>query len=459
MNNKFSLLLTTLLLTACGGGGGGTGGGGTTASNIYSVGGTLKGLSSGNSVTVTNNGADNTSLTVNGAFSFPTKQANNSTYSFAISTQPINQTCSYTYGAGAISGVSVTNINLFCGLAPVGSFVATGSLNTARYDHSATLLQSGEVLVVGGLGTVSVTSFLTSAELYDPTTGLWTATGSLPSARQNPTATLLPNGKVLLVGGTDSVGSQLTSAELYDPNTGLWTATGSLATARQGHTATLLSNGKVLVVGGVNSASVGSQLTSAELYDPNTGLWTATGSLATARQGGHTATLLSNGKVLVAGGLSPTVTVASSELYDPNTGLWTATGSLATARQNHTATLLPTGKVLVTGGLSGPTIYASSELYDPNTGLWTTTGSLSANRYSHTSTLLPSGKVLAVGGFTSSPGTGTELYDPNTGLWSGTGATVSTIQYQTATLLSTGKLLVAGGWTQPTVRSSSELYW
>ena len=186
-------------------------------------------------------------------------------------------------------------------------------------------------------------------------------TGSLAAARENHTATLLSNGKVLVVGGFDG-SSALASAELYDPTSGTWSATGGLATARRLHTATLLPNGKVLVAGGVGSSGY---LTSAELYDPASGSWAATNSLATAREY-HTATLLPNGKVLVAGGYnSSSGYLASAELYDPTSGTWSATNSLATARYVHTATLLPNGKVLVAGGndLNTSSVLASAELY------------------------------------------------------------------------------------------------
>ena len=192
------------------------------------------------------------------------------------------------------------------------SWTATGSMNTARYDHSATLLPSGKILVAGGFG-------MTTAELFDPATGTWTAAG-LPTARQNHTATLLPNGKVLVAGGGAGK-SSFKSAVLYDPATGTWTATGSMGTGRLFHTATLLPDGKVLVAGGLNSV----YLTSAEVYDPATGRWRETGSLNTGR-GSHTATLLPSGKVLVAGGGS-NKQLSSAELYDPATGAWTATAS------------------------------------------------------------------------------------------------------------------------------------
>ena len=156
------------------------------------------------------------------------------------------------------------------------TFGDTGSLNTARYGHTATLLPNGKMLVAGGGGS---SGFLSSAELYDPASGTWTATGSLNSARYLHTATLLPNGKVLVAGGYYGVAS--TGAELYDPASGTWTATGSLNAARADHTATLLPNGKVLVAGGFGITS--GVLTSVELYDPASGTWSATGNLNTAR--------------------------------------------------------------------------------------------------------------------------------------------------------------------------------
>ena len=273
-----------------------------------------------------------------------------------------------------------------------------GNLNDYRVGHTATLLTNGQVLVAGG--------GVSSAELYNPVTGVWTYTGSLGVALTGHTATLLTNGKVLVAG----------DGELYDPVTGVWTHTGSPVTPRYYHTATLLPKGKVLVSGG---ASNGVTLASAELYDPATGHWTATGNLGTARER-HTATLLVSGQVLVAGGFnyngSNDVTLASAELYDPATGHWTATGSLGAARYGHTATLLTNGKVLVVGG-NGSVSFA--ELYDPTTGTWSPTGSLGGTIYDHTATLLANGQVLVAGGFYQWDGgvnmvAGGALYDPGT---------------------------------------------
>src|SRR6266853_1898148 len=175
-------------------------------------------------------------------------------------------------------------------------------------------------------------------------------TGSLATAREHHTATLLPNGKVLVAGGSENAGA-LASAELYDPATGTWMTTGSLNDQRTSYTATLLPNGKVLVVGGYGRGIFG-VWASAELYDPVSGTWTATGSLAT-RRWLHTATLLPDGKVLVAAGAennNPIQSLASAEVYDPASETWATTGSLAHARSEHTATLLPNGKVVVAAG-------------------------------------------------------------------------------------------------------------
>ncbi len=352
----------------------------------------------------------------------------------------------------AFASVNTPPLVAVDGSGGVAKFVATENLAATRNNHTATLLADGRVLVVGGFGESDA---LDSAELYDPSSGQWTHTGSLTSARYNHTATLLGNGKVLVTGG-HGIDAPLDSSELYDPATGNWTATGKLTTARYYHTATLLGNGKVLVAAGFNYLN-GDFLDSAELYDPTTGLWTATGHLAAARYV-HTATLLANGKVLVAGG-SDSSYLGSAELYDPGTGEWTGTGRLVDARYIHSATLLGNGKVLVAGGYGEAFFLNSAEIYDPVTGLWMGTGGLTDSRYSHTARLLGDGTVLVTGGIANSGSLkSSELYHPDSGLWSPTGSLAAARYNHTATLLGNGKVLVAGGYGDSGTLNSAEIF-
>jgi len=316
----------------------------------------------------------------------------------------------------------------------------------ARSDHTATLLPDGQVLVVGGLGGPDTPA---SAELYDPSDGIWNATGKMIEARAyGHTATLLRDGTVLVVGGYGSGDRPTASAELYDPVTGVWTATGNMTVARTLHTATLLRGGSVLVVGG-GSGSSGDLLASAELYEPGSGSWAATWSMAEVRFG-HAATLLRDGSVLVAGGFNfegvgGPGALATAELYDPATGTWTATGSMNAGRAKYTATPLLDGSVLVVG--LGPP--ASAELYDPARGTWAVTGSMDADRVIHTATMLRDGRVLVAGGGSrgevSLLASFAELYDPDSESWSTTGNMVTPRDGNTATLLRDGRVLVAGG--------------
>jgi hypothetical protein len=345
-----------------------------------------------------------------------------------------------------------------------GSVSGMYNLNVARFDHTATLLLDGRVLVAGGYGTAIPPSngALDSSEIYDPLQQTWTVTlQPLTTGRGDHTATLLASGKVLVAGGVDSHGQDALYGELYDPSagsTGTWTETVKLVNPRSYHTATLLKDGRVLLVGGVNANS--NVLNSAEIYDPMANTWTATGSLATPRYS-HTATLLSDGKVLVVGGFDGTSALASAEIFDPTSGTWTTTTStLASARFLHTATLLANTacitaqncQVLVAGGLNANGDVASAELFDPGTNTWSSTGSLGIARFGHIATLMTSGSAIGQvmvmgGGNASSPNlSSVELYDPLLRTWSGTANLQTGRVVFTATLLATGdKVLVAGG--------------
>jgi len=260
-----------------------------------------------------------------------------------------------------------------------GTFTATGPMTEGRAFHRATALAGGRVLVTGGDGVSR--SALASAEIYDPKTGTFSPTGSMPTvAGALHTATRLTDGRVLVAGGGSAAdGRCYATAAIYDPGTGTFSPTGSMATPRCGHTASLLQGGRVLMTTGTNNWQGTGYQSSAEVYDPKSGTFSPTGS-TTASPAAQTATVLTDGRVLVAGGNEVTdQSLASAELYDPKSGLFLPTGSMATARTLQAATLLADGRVLVTGGesvgwnVAGPFL-ATAEIYDPATGTFRPAG-------------------------------------------------------------------------------------
>jgi hypothetical protein len=341
---------------------------------------------------------------------------------------------------------------------PVGksqTFVTNTPASTQRFQAAATLLPDGRAMVIAGSNN---TNFLASTEFFDPTNGTWSFGPSLSLARQSLTATLLPNGKILVAGGLNTfpnVGGPVSLAELYDPASGA--TAGNMTCRRAAHTATLLTNGIVLIAGGISGT--GQNTNSVDLYNPTNGAWTVATPMSIGRHL-HTATLLRDGTVLITGGISYSpslVYVSSVELYNPMTGTWTMTNSLSQARANHTATLLPDGKVLIAGGASNTTAIATAETYDPTTGTWKTVGSMSAARYYHTATLLLNGKVLVAGGRKPDLLANGALYDPISEAWTDTGPLNTPRYLHTATLLPSGKVLIAGGFGGAYL-TSSELF-
>ncbi|MBI1765148.1 MAG: hypothetical protein HYR56_27365, partial [Acidobacteria bacterium] len=339
-----------------------------------------------------------------------------------------------------------------------------GTLALAREGHTATLLQNGKVLVAGGRNGSTIYN---SAELFDPTTGSWSATPNFTTARFGHSAVLLRNGQVLLIGGQGN--GFLDSAELYDPNDNAWkpALSNKLNAARFHFTATLLNTGRVLVTGGQNSNGA---LRSAELYDPALRVWTSLASLTEARVE-HTATVLNDGRVLVTGGFNGAASLKTAEVFDPNTNRWRRTGDLGTPRRQHTATRLADGTVLVAGGANGTLALNSVEIYIPARSSWALTGTLNIGRRAHTATLLPNGRVLVVGGI--EPGGKTldsaESYDLVKRDWAtATQGPPAIGQFfvladgrseHTATLLPNGKVLFAGGLsTGNAALKTTELY-
>ncbi len=274
------------------------------------------------------------------------------------------------------------------------SFTPIGS-RAYLLGHTATLLANGTVLLVER-----------GANLFQPTTNQFSPTGQTVTPRDGHTATRLDDGKVLIVGGGVYGTPEWISAraELYDPVTGDFTPTGSLALARYNHTATALPDGKVLVAGGYGFAGV---LGSAELYDPSTGRFSPTGSMVRPRNA-PSATWVGSAKVLISGGMAVSGEYASAELYDPGSGTFAETGSMVDPHAWHVATLLADGRVLITGGVDlqdsvqvpgvAYPVTARADLYDPSLGTFVSPGRMAAARIGHTATLLPDGRVLVTGG-------------------------------------------------------------
>lgn len=339
------------------------------------------------------------------------------------------------------------------------TFSTGASMSTSRYEHTATPLPDGTVLIAGGFTSVNegaVGAVTATALIYDPKTKTYTATtGSMKAARAGHTATLLPDGKVLVAGGQGYIGgflSTLSSAELYDPGQKTFSVTGSMTTPRSFGPAVLLQDGTVLMTGG----TLGTPSASAELYQPSTGAFVATGNMNAARDV-HTATLLGDGLVLIAGGQGSSAPLSSAEVYFPSSGQFSVVGNMTHARSYHTSTLLYDGTVLVAGGFGGSSSLSTAEVYDPSTLAFTAVGSLKTARDSQTATALRDGTVLIAGGESWSSGTFlnlAEVYSPSNKIFATTGNLSTARDLQTATLLNDGTILVAGGDYAPT----SEIY-
>lgn len=330
-----------------------------------------------------------------------------------------------------------------------GSWEATGALHQARISQTATLAEGGRVVVAGGRANSGA---LTSAEVYDSGTGLFTTTGSMATSRWSHTAALLPDGKVLVAGGftgfvAGNAQAVTDTAEVYDPATGTWSPTGSMQTRRALHSTMVLPDGKVLVAGGRTctgpppaTCDFSFRTATAEVYDPATGAWTPTGSMNAPRHTTSAATL-PDGRVLVPAGFSaPDAhdTDNTADVYDPSAGTWSLTANLNRSRARQGAMSLHDGDVLVGPGsratIFGPpfsaTINSTTETYDPASNTWHLTAGLPLlpGRFNFQQATLPNGQALIVGGFGGPAGaegltTTAEVFDPATSTWASAGST------------------------------------
>ncbi len=350
---------------------------------------------------------------------------------------------------------------------PEGERVEALSMTSPRANAASIRLTDGRVLICGGTSTAKVGGVLSSAELFDSNTRRFIPTGSMTAERMGHTITMLRDGRVLITGGARNIGfrSELSSAEIYDPSTGTFATTGSMRTPREGHTATMLRDGRVLIVGGSDNGT--HTLDSAEIYDPASGAFTSAGHLNQPREA-HVATLLHSGKVLIAGGgrggmPGGYISYDTAELFDPDARTFAKMRAhMIFDRVGAAAVRLSDGRVLIVGGKSGrivtsrhPNIASltplnSAEIYDPESNSFIRTGDMSAPHYLATATMLGNGRVLVVGGWTIQGFVvvgmrDADLYQPETNRFSRAGRTNVARLENTANLLPDGEVLIAGG--------------
>ena len=322
----------------------------------------------------------------------------------------------------------------------VGSLAPAAPMLEPRSGQTATLLPDGKVLIAGGMRRNQ--DFYKSAELYDPATDKFQPTGEMNQRRVGHVAVLLGSGKVLVAGGWIGQGGT-DSAELYDPATGKFTVIAKMTARRGRPSATLLANGDVLIAGGEERDN--ESLASAEIFHVKTLSFQTTGAMHHARIS-HTATLLKDGRVLIAGGYAGSV-VSGTELYDPKSGTFTETGSLVSARCKHTAGLLPDGRVLIAGGSDSRGWngnLSSAEIYDPHTGKITAASAMNDSRFKlpDEAVQLFSGKLLIAGGSKD-----VEVFDPASGKFLvAAGQMSEPWHFMTETKLRDGSVLLAGGY-------------
>jgi hypothetical protein len=477
----FTLLLS--LLSACGGGGGG----GPSGSQLISI--TVTPATPHITAGLTQQ------LKATGTYSDSSTNDLTDTVSWS-SASPTNATVNAK--SGLVTAIAVGSANITATLdsvsgsttvtttPPAQGWALAASPLTPRFNgFTVTLLANGTVLMAGGAALSNngaVESSLSSAEIYNPVTGTWTATGSMTVARENHTATLLPDGTVLVAGGQtcpsticDYSSTVQASAEIYNPATGSWSATGSMVTASFNRLAMPLPNGTVLVADGYTDCVMGyCGIMLAEIYDPNAGTWSATGSSLYADP--LVTTALPDGTVLALGGYSSGFYGATvvAEIYNSGSGTWSS--AAVPGNIPSSATLLPDGTVLAAGGYvpcgEVDCVVDGAQLYAASTGIWAPTGGMVYGRVNFTATLLANGTVLAAGGVgcagascfeAFSPLASAEIYDPASGVWTPTASMLQPLSGQTATLLGNGTVLVIGGVISSTGNGvntvSAEIYY
>ena len=340
-----------------------------------------------------------------------------------------------------------------------GAFTAAATMDDARQSHTATRLPNGSVLVVGGFDGAD---YLATAQVYYPEFNTYATTvPTLTTARSEHTATLLNDGRVLIAGGFDGTNA-LDSAQIYDPDTNTFEAEITMDSPRRyNHTATLLDNGTVLLAGGFDGTQF---LFTAEIFDPGTSDFTAVTSFMQEGRFFHSAVKLADGRVLIAGG--GVSDKSTADIFDPLAPAgdeFSVTGTLNLGRQFHTAVLLSDDTVLIVGGREGGDYRLATERFDPaadtGVGAFVLDADLTTVRTFHTTTVLDSGRVLVTGGRDDTEALDSaEVYYLDTESFVATGSMTAPRQQHTATLLDDGNVFVAGGRADGTTSDSTEVF-
>ncbi len=345
---------------------------------------------------------------------------------------------------------------------PSNSWQSTPTpMTTSHMLGGSTKLLDGRIMVVSGIQQGN--SLTSVTDLYDPVAKTWSASGPVNQPRAAfSNAITLNNGKILIAGGTDATASNdYSSAELYDPSTGTWSYTGSLNTPRRYPTAVKLADGRVLLAAGAHGVPDGNRfLSSAEIYDPSTGTWSYTGQLPLAREGNDAGVLMQDGRVMLLGGEGPWLTNSPEvEIYDPATNAWSETGSLPHGIGAPTLTLLQDGHILLAGGGDGGVNLAEAEIYDPAAGTWSSATSMNHARAGARAVLMSNGSVLVSGGSNGTSATLTsEIYDPVANTWTDDAVMQSPQISAYLTTVSDGVYLMAGGYDGSNPSAQAEVY-
>jgi len=341
---------------------------------------------------------------------------------------------------------------------------ATGTMKSPRYRPTVTVLPSGKVLAVGG-GASSITDFVSSAEIYDPATNTWTSISSMKEARRDHAAVLLSGGKVLIAGGRNAT-PRLSTVEIFDPASGTWSSKAAMNSPRGTPGGAAFGADSAVVVGGNDPIGSGKP---AEFYNAGSDTWTSTpfASSLPIERDYPGVTVLASGKAFFTGGMNGFSAIDTGDIYDGPTNTWTPVGKMFLARVFHTATRLSDGKVLVVGGFNtsygfpgGGGGYNQTTTFDPSTGGWAS-ACCTANRALHNAMLLPDGKVLIAGGSNGSATSylsSAEMFDPSKGT-STSAPSLATGRYGAGAVpLGTTRLLLVGGYGSAGVLSGCEIY-